>query len=113
SKSAEFLAAARTLENFARSVRPPIRVLATARAAMHFCDAGDVTHLPWWGGRTEGYDVVVLQLHDDWGQKSVEVNRAYETFTADGAFHFYRVGDYRVGDFVILLKDPALLEAFL
>ncbi|MHC4714060.1 MAG: DUF2079 domain-containing protein, partial [Planctomycetota bacterium] len=37
SKSAEFLAAARTLENFARSVRPPIRVLATARAAMHFC----------------------------------------------------------------------------
>lgn len=95
-RSAGFLRDARTLESFAATVRPPARVLATMRAAMLFCDAGDVTPLQNWDYKTTDYDVVVLEPYDNWGQSSDDLKRANDEIGATGQFVLKPMGRFIV-----------------
>ena len=95
-KDDDFLADATGIRTFAESVRPPARVLATGRAAMLFCDAGDVTPLAAWNRKSTDYDLAVLQLYDDWGQAYDDYRLAYDTFAASEEFTLRPSGRFSV-----------------
>jgi uncharacterized membrane protein len=95
--SAEFLTDAARFARFAASVRPGTRVLATFRAGMYLCDAGDLTTLASWDGTRADYDLVVLQRGDDWGQSPDDLNRASDAMLRTG-----RYGVEIMGPFVVM-----------
>ena len=96
-RSAEFASETNALRGFAALVPKTARVLATMRAATVFADAGQVSPLQDWDGKTD-YDVVVLDSGDGWGQTTEQIKAALERFAADGSFTFTRIG--RFGIFV-------------
>jgi uncharacterized membrane protein len=100
---ADLIADAARLREFAATVRPPARVLATARAAMLFCDAGEVTPLPEWDRKSTDYDVIVLQPYDDWGQGSDDLKAAMDAVAQTGRFT-----RKPIGLFFVFVRNPGV-----